>query len=159
MRQSIVAFFLIFLLISCEKSIDHYVVENPADMNPAYYSGTFRFTTIIYTWMWGNPSTWDTVYQDGSIRKYAIGDASTDMSSHSYPTCGHRRLTINFYGSRTISPEIGDSGKFVYASAYHYYHKGEFSGSDSVSFYVGGMGGNGGGSSYTVTGVRIDNRN
>jgi hypothetical protein len=145
----------VFLFASCEKSPNpsDTIIDPPViDLNG--YCGDFSFTTIYYFWMMNQPSKTDTIYRNGTVRIYAEGDDAYDYAEQGFTADNTMRLTIDFGQSRYFCPEVDDSSKFVHAYGYHYSHNGQFTGYDTLSFYIGGLGGLGGGTSYTVSGVR-----
>jgi hypothetical protein len=119
------------------------------------YTGEFVFTTISEFWSMGNPTIYDTITYDGNINIYAEGDSLKDLSSFDDPTENSKhKVTIEFLNNTYITPEITETGVFINKSGYHYNHSGNFSTKDSIKFYVGGLGGLGAGTNYSVSGNR-----
>lgn len=119
------------------------------------YTGNFEFTVVGEFWMIGQPTQIDTSIFEGTIRKFEIGDENTDLDQvyDSLKNAGNR-ITITFGDYLIITPQITENGEFIEKSGYHYYHAGEFKNNDDLQFVVGGMGGMGAGTNYSVSGNR-----
>jgi hypothetical protein len=143
----------ILILISCsKKKIDQTEVIDYR----LPFIGDYSFQIIQYNWIMGQTSTYDTSYYKGNIQLFKDTDSETDMSAFDNDTeMDSRRLTIHFNNSLSITPEIKNTGEFIKKNGYHYGQSGEFITKDSVSFFIGGLGGLGGGSSYTVRGQKL----
>jgi hypothetical protein len=125
-----------------------------SDYRQKYY-GDFYFKTITEWWMLGQPTTYDTTYYQGIIRKYETADSENDLylddDSDDNP---NEKITILFKQNTKITSLLTIDGQLVPKTGYHYGHHGGFTHIDTIDFYVGGLGGLGGGNNYFVTGVR-----
>ncbi len=145
MLRKIVIFFILMLsLVSCKKDEQDY---------RAKYTGNFNFTVVEEFWMLGQPTQIDTSIFQGSIRIFQMGDENNDLD-HVYDSLKNigNRITITFGNNLIITPQITGNGKFIEKGGYHYYHTGEFTNNRELQFVVGGLGGLGAGTNYSITG-------
>lgn len=156
MKKSLHCFGLIVvisLFMGCtKKKIEQPVVIDYRET----YIGNYNFQIIQFNWMMGQPPKYDTTYYQGNIRTFQHSDIDIDMSSFENDSeVDAKRITIHFNNSLYITPEINTTGVFTEKNGYHYGQSGKFTSKDSVDFYIGGLGGLGGGTSYTVHGHRL----
>lgn len=120
------------------------------------YTGDFNFRVITMFWMMGQPTTYDTSFYNGVIRKYELADSESDLYSEndSEEKSPNEKITIEFAPNAKITSLIDEDGTLTPKSGYHYHHEGGFVHADTIKFYVGGFGGLGGGWNYTVLGIR-----
>lgn len=119
------------------------------------FTGDFYFRVIIQHWVLGQPTTYDTSFYSGVIRKYELADSENDLSpgndSEENPD---KKITIEFSPDTRITSLISEDGTLIPKSGHHYGHSGAFVNVDKIKFFVGGMGGLGGGWNYDVEGTR-----
>lgn len=119
------------------------------------YLGNFHFKVITESWMIETPTTYDTSYYHGVIRKYELTDSDNDLcyndDSDENPD---EKITIEFKQNTKITSLLNSDGSLVSKSGYHYYHQGSFTDIDTIAFSIGGLGGLGGGCNYEVEGTR-----
>lgn len=125
------------------------------------FTGNFTFTVMEEFWMVGQPTIYDTFMYDGTIRHYAAGDEEIDLCGDDTALIPSRSITIHFmdkilYNTNEgfIISEVTEDGGFVTKGGHHYYHYGEFIGTDSISFAVEGLGSLGGGWDYRILGKK-----
>ncbi len=137
-----------FILIGCKKqqNIDKNYLKQ--------YFGVYHFTTIVENWSGAYPTTYDTLYQTGSVSEFKTVDSDSDLCASIEPVKETgQRCTIKF-GYNSITPTVNSSDTFVVRYGPHYCHKGFFYGDSKVIFSVTGLGGLGGGYNYYVSGVK-----
>lgn len=119
------------------------------------YLGDFNFRVITKSWIFGQPTTYDTSFYTGVIRKYELTDSENDLyiddDSDENPD---EKITLEFKQNTKITSLINENGILTPKSGYHYYHQGEFTDIDTISFSIGGLGGLGGGWNYEVKGIK-----
>ncbi|MFT5337820.1 MAG: hypothetical protein ACI9YL_001832 [Luteibaculaceae bacterium] len=119
------------------------------------FLGNYYFTVIRESWSLGNPNHYDTSYFHGKIRKFELIDREMDEyscnDSHENPK---EKITIEFKENEILTSVLYLDGELEEKTGYHYGHGGNFIGPDSISFSVGGFGGNGGGWGYDVFGKK-----
>jgi hypothetical protein len=122
------------------------------------FLGNFYFTIITRSWRLGIPDTYSTAFYDGLIRRYISIDSTDDLYTNDDSNePAHEKITIEFRPKTKITTLLKPDGEFVEKYGYHYGHSGRFNHSDTVNFAVGGLGGLGGGTSYSVHGTRKKN--
>lgn len=148
----------VLTLASCQRRSDEEVAPiapGPVTDYRAAYCGDFQFTVETFTWMIGQPSTTTTSVADGEVRTYEAADSASDFySDDDSSEDPARKITIQFLPQAHITSLIEEDGALVDKTGYHYGHSGGYSHPDTLRFTLGGLGGLGGGSSYTVVGVR-----
>jgi len=101
------------------------------------------------------PTTYDTSYYNGVIRRYELSDSKNDLyaddDSGENP---NKKITIEFKQDTKITSLLNIDGSLVYRFGYHYSHYGKFTDSDTIIFSVSGLGGLGAGCNYEVKGIR-----
>ncbi len=119
------------------------------------YLGNFYFQTITELWTLGQPTTYDTSFYSGVIRRYELADSDNDLylndDSGENPNA---KITIEFKPNTKITSLLNEDGNLIPKTGYHYYHQGGFSTTDTIVFSVEGLGGLGGGWNYYVIGIR-----
>jgi hypothetical protein len=155
MKTIFITINIVFLLLfqSCSKKKDQEISQSDFRLP---YLGNFTFQIIQNNWMMGQAPTYDTTYYQGNIRIFDKTDTELDMSSFDNESeIDSKRITIQFKNNLMITPEITIKGEFIEKNGYHYGQSGNFIGNDSIYFYIGGLGGLGGGTNFTVRGHRI----
>ena len=105
--------------------------------------------------MLGQPTTYDTSYYNGVIRRYELVDSENDMfSDNDSNENPNEKITIEFIKKGKITSLINENGVLIPKAGYHYSHIGEFIHVDTINFNIGGLGGLGGGWAYEVKGIR-----
>jgi hypothetical protein len=119
------------------------------------YLGDFYFKVITESWMLGQPTTYDTSYYNGVIRRFELIDSENDLyiddDSNENP---NEKITIEFKQNTKITSILKEDGSLISKSGYHYYHQGGFTDIDTIIFTIGGLGGLGGGWNYDMVGIR-----
>lgn len=119
------------------------------------YLGDFSFKVVTESWMLGQPTTYDTSFYNGVIRRYELIDSENDLyiddDSDENP---NEKITIEFKQNTKITSLLNSDGSLVSKSGYHYGHQGRFTDIDTIVFSIGGLGGLGGGLNYKVEGIR-----
>lgn len=119
------------------------------------FCGEMRFTVLTTTWMMGQPPTTSTSVFDGEVRPFVPSDSANDFyvddDSAEDPD---RKITIAFIPQGHITSLLEEDGTLVEKTGYHYGHNGGFDHLDTLRFTLGGLGGLGGGTNYSVVGVR-----
>jgi hypothetical protein len=106
---------LISIILGCKKDNGDYLGQ---------YSGSYVFTIITRSRIFGHNDTTYTTTFNGQISSY-VGDLIN----------ANRRLSINF--GEVITPQVLESGKFVDESTGGIYSlSGLFSNKDNVSIYI-----------------------
>ena len=119
------------------------------------YLGKFNFKIIKETWMLGQPTTYDTSFYDGLIRKFIPEDSEHDLCSYDNPDEDpNEKITIEFQEGTKITSILRENGDLVPKGCPHYSHFGGFPGLDTIAFQINGLGGLGGGRNYEVLGIR-----
>jgi hypothetical protein len=152
-RLRMLGFMATYLVIAmgCRHDV---VVPKNADYRIPFY-GEMRFTVLTTTWMMGQPTTTSTTVFDGEVRSFYPADSANDFyvedDSAEDPD---RKITIAFIPQGHITSLLEEDGTMVGKTGYHYGHSGGFDHPDTLRFTVGGLGGLGGGTNYSVVGVR-----
>jgi hypothetical protein len=119
------------------------------------YLGDFYFKVITESWMLGQPTTYETSFYNGVIRRYELIDSENDLyiddDSYENP---NEKITIEFKQNTKITSLLNTDGSLVSKSGSHYGHQGRFTDIDTIAFSIGGLGGLGGGWNYEVEGIR-----
>lgn len=119
------------------------------------YLGDFYFKVITESWMLGQPTSYDTSFYNGEIRRYELIDSENDLytvdDSGENP---NEKITIEFKQNTKITSLLNRDGSLISKSGYHYYHQGGFTDIDTIAFTIGGLGGLGGGWNYDIVGIR-----
>ncbi len=119
------------------------------------YIDEFYFTVITESWSITNPTIYDTSYYNGLIRKFIETDMENDLfASEEENIKIDEKITIEFNNNTKITSLIDTNGVLIEKYGYHYCHNGKFLDENTIEFYVGGLGGLGGGWNYKVKGVR-----
>ena len=140
---------ILLFVISCRK--DEIRIN---DFREKYY-GNFYFKIITESWMLCQPTTYDTSYYNGVIRRYELVDSENDMfSDNDSNENPNEKITIEFIKKGKITSLINENGVLIPKAGYHYSHIGEFIHVDTINFNIGGLGGLGGGWAYEVKGIR-----
>ncbi|MEI7661733.1 MAG: hypothetical protein WCK34_06040 [Bacteroidota bacterium] len=140
-------FLILLILAGCSKDKPDFRTK---------YLGNFRFKIVTESWMIGQPTTYDTSFYDGAIRKFELTDSQNDLEGSDNSAANpNERITIEFKKNQLITPLINEYGTIISKSGYHYSHRGYFKNIDTIEFYVGDLGGLGAGYSYNVKGGRI----
>lgn len=117
---------VLFLLICCGK------------MYRGQYTGNWNFTVIRCYWMMGRPNKIDTIYYSGKI--------SRGKTEH--------ELCIECTKNFAIFASVDKNGELCNDNAHgHEYVEGKFEGKNKL-YLKYGNGGNGGGTSYSIEGVK-----
>jgi hypothetical protein len=119
--------------------------------------GDFQFTVVRAHWVIGGEITYDTLNYQGVVRRFEETDNDDNLFVDDDPTENpNQKVTIQFLPDKKITSIIDHEGVLMPKSGYHYTHTGSFIHPDTLVFYVGGLGGLGGGSAYSVTGSRLE---
>jgi hypothetical protein len=117
--------------------------------------GNFEFNVFTENWMMGQATNYDTTIYHGEIRNYVSADDAIDLSSFEVEGENpNEKITIEFLANTYITSVINPDGSLVTKLGYHYGHSGGFIEVDTIAFQVGGLGGLGFGTNYTIVGVR-----
>lgn len=122
----------------------------------ASFLGDYQFTIITRHWQIGGPTTFDTAYYPGLVRRFVIEDNNDNLFVGDDPNENpNQKITIQFLANRKITSIINSEGTLTTKSGYHYFHSGSFIHPDTLEFFVGGLGGLGQGYDYSVRGFRM----
>jgi hypothetical protein len=139
---------------SCKKNHPD-PIQDKVDYREKYY-GDYAFEAVIRSWSMSSGVSWDTSFYNGLIRKYQLSDSDSNwcagaIDAHPNP---NEKISLHFRQNMTITSGISEEGLLMPKTCYHYYHKGGFTHHDTISFYLTGLGGLGGGATMWVTGIR-----
>ena len=144
-------------LTNCKKDKNMEIVktvENKVDYRTKYL-GDFDFKVEHKIWSIVNSSIYDNYTYTGVIRKYELNDSKEDFYSYDDKKENpDEKITIEFSQDKKITSIIDTNGTLMPKQGPHYYHEGRFIHIDTINFYIGGLGGQGGGETYTIVGVR-----
>lgn len=119
------------------------------------YLGDFSFKVVTESWTLGKPTTYDTSFYDGVIRKYELIDSKNDLyNDNDSDENPNQKVTLEFEQNTKITSLLNNDGGLVSKSGRHYGHRGSFTDMDTIVFRVGGLGGLGYGRNYQVEGIR-----
>jgi len=140
---------LIFSLSSCKKNKTDYRNE---------FVGTYNFTVIHNGWSIIGPPVNDTIYYTGTVGFYTAGQTISQNTYGCFSTenSPEKRIIINFQSNTVVIPTIGESGALEGISGgcgINFEFSGNIVG-ETISFTTSSYG-NGGGSSYEVSGVKV----
>lgn len=132
-------------LQACNKSIFDYRND---------FCDEYEFEVRATYWE-GSTTTFDTLFYDGEIRLFEVGDRENDLySDDDSAEPKEEKVTIQFLADTKITSIIDEEGKLELKSGSHYYHSGGFEDENTIIFGITGLGGMGGGAEYEIIGTR-----